>query len=724
MNKILAIDDKADNLVTVSALIRNLLPGTEVIAVQSGREGIAAAERELPDVIILDVKMPEMDGFEVCRLLKSNDATKHIPIILLTAIKTDVPSRIHGLELGADAFLTKPIDETELVAQINVMLRIKHTEDLLRMEKELLEVMVEERTEALTKERDFIKSLEDASPAYYVALGPEGGVMTMNRAMLAALGTVNDRARGLDFFEGFVHEQDREMARRAFSLMMENRKTPTVEFGLVAEDGRDLLVEWQGRPFYAKGGALEFVFFVGIDITERKRLEKIIMNDSEKERNRIGQNLHDGLGQHLAGIAFKSEILKLKLRERSAESNEDVDEIIMLVNQAIDQARDLAKGLCPVDMSAGGLRSALEDLRNNTSRLFGVNCLLDWDEMVSIEGDMEGSHLYYIAKEAVNNAVRHGKARNILISMGLMEGSAAMRITDDGIGIPENTDEAIGMGLKIMRYRAWIIGSSFEAKRSPGGGTEVACVIRGAAWKEDGALPEDLKMRFLSERNDHRARILVVDDHPIVRQGLVQIINREEDLFVCGEARSAEEAIRLVSRLEPDMLTVDISLEGSSGLDLIKAMKSRYQGLPVLVLSIHDESIYAERAVRAGARGYIMKQEAPQTVVSAIRTVLSGGQYLSDNLKKTLLNRDFFGEPSGRAAPEEVLTHREFEIFQLIGQGLGNRHIADRLNISVKTVENIRDKIKNKLNIESASDVARFAIQWTIEKTKPEGKGN
>ncbi len=159
MSKILAVDDKMDNLIAISALLRNLIPECEVIVAESGQEGFQKATSELPDVILLDIKMPGMDGYEVCRRMKADSMTSHIPVIMITAIKTDIESRIKGLDLGADAFLSKPIDESELVAQVNVMLRIKKAEDMLRHEKDLLEEIVFERTKALRKSESELRNL-------------------------------------------------------------------------------------------------------------------------------------------------------------------------------------------------------------------------------------------------------------------------------------------------------------------------------------------------------------------------------------------------------------------------------------------------------------------------------------------------------------------------------------------------------------------------------------
>ena len=615
MSTILAIDDKQDNLITISALLDSLIPGCTILTALSGPEGIETAAGRRPDVIILDIKMPGMDGFKVCSLLKSREETRHIPVILLTAIKTDIESKVRGLEIGADAFLTKPIDEMELIAQINVMLRIKKAEDLLRKEKDLLGELVAERTaeleksrNELIKERDFIKSLDDSSPAYYAAVNPDGTVMTMNRSMLAVSGYQLRDVKGGEF-TGHVAGHDRKRMQETVDRLKKGLNADPVTVSMGAGDGRHFMVEWHGKPFFTVDGALDFVFFVGIDVTERKRLEKVIMEDNERERNRIGQDLHDGLGQHLAGISFKSEILKLKLKDRGIRESEDVQEIINLVSQAMNQARDLAKGLCPVDMEGGGLRGALEDLKGTVEEENGVSCLLNWDENVRIERDIESTHLYYIAREAVNNAVRHGKSKNIMISVARGENAVVLKVADDGRGMPGEDERGPGTGIGIMQYRAWMIGAAFSIESRPGTGTTICCTLHeGDPMPEKGA-----RLRDGAGRTDMKGKagVFIVDDHPIVRQGLIEIINREEDLFVCGEARNADEAMTLIARNSPDLLIVDISLQGTSGIDLIHAVKNRYGSLPVLVLSIHDESLYAERSIRVGARGYVMKQEAP-----------------------------------------------------------------------------------------------------------------
>ena len=206
-------------------------------------------------------------------------------------------------------------------------------------------------------------------------------------------------------------------------------------------------------------------------------------------------------------------------------------------------------------------------------------------------------------------------------------------------------------------------------------------------------------------------RVFLVDDHPMVRERLGQLIDRETDLVVCGEAASSKEALQEMPGAQPHLIVVDISLKDSHGLELIKDLKLLYPNIPILVLSMHDESLYAERVLRAGARGYITKQEATTKVLVAIRKILSGEVYLSEHMVGRLLNRCTHGPPFG-GSPLECLADRELEVFHMIGRGMATRQIAEELHIGVKTVESYRARIKEKLNLDSGAELVRHSIQW------------
>jgi DNA-binding NarL/FixJ family response regulator len=211
---------------------------------------------------------------------------------------------------------------------------------------------------------------------------------------------------------------------------------------------------------------------------------------------------------------------------------------------------------------------------------------------------------------------------------------------------------------------------------------------------------------------ENKTQILIVDDHPIVRQGLAALINHENDLAVCGQAEDSQQALRAIRELTPNMALVDISLKETSGLELIKNIHARHPNLPVLALSMHDETVYAERALRAGAMGYIMKQEATENVILAIRKILGGELYLSVRMTSRMVRKLVGGQTETLGSPLESLTDRELEVFHLIGQGCGTRQISERLHLSVKTIETYQAHIKAKLNLANAGELLQYAIQW------------
>jgi DNA-binding NarL/FixJ family response regulator len=223
-----------------------------------------------------------------------------------------------------------------------------------------------------------------------------------------------------------------------------------------------------------------------------------------------------------------------------------------------------------------------------------------------------------------------------------------------------------------------------------------------------------------SDRGD-KARVMLVDDHPIVRQGLANLIDAEDDLMVCGQQADAREALDAIPEARPDVVLIDISLGERSGLELVKDIRGRFPELPMLVLSMHDESLYAERALRAGARGYVMKHQATEKVMQGIRSVLQGELYVSETIAARMIKGNV-NTKLGDENPLQRLSDRELEVFMMIGNGMGTRDIASKLILSVKTVEAHREHIKEKLNLKNGTELMRLAVQYTLEEapgTKP-----
>jgi DNA-binding NarL/FixJ family response regulator len=215
-----------------------------------------------------------------------------------------------------------------------------------------------------------------------------------------------------------------------------------------------------------------------------------------------------------------------------------------------------------------------------------------------------------------------------------------------------------------------------------------------------------------AEPKDNRKRILLVDDHAVVRFGIAQLINRQSDLVVCGEEEDARKALDAIIRLKAELVIADLSLKDSSGLELIRNIKAQFPSIPILVVSVHDETVYAEIAFRAGALGYLMKQEALEKIVTAIRRVLSGSVYVSDALGAKMLQQQVRGHTDVQQPAIKSLSDREVEVFHLIGQWKKTKEIAGELHLSVKTVEYYREQIKRKLNLKDASELTQYATAW------------
>jgi len=219
-------------------------------------------------------------------------------------------------------------------------------------------------------------------------------------------------------------------------------------------------------------------------------------------------------------------------------------------------------------------------------------------------------------------------------------------------------------------------------------------------------------MKATKKAAQAQTKILIVDDHPMMREGLAQLISQQPDMMVCGEAESASQALEGISTQKPDVAIVYISLKGASGIELIKNLKSLRPSVAIIVLTMHDESLYAERALRAGARGYIMKRETAKRIIAAIRDVLEGKLYVSERLTKLFAEKFVVGQTTTVSSPIEQLSDRELEVFQLIGQWKKTKEIAHELHLSIKTVEYYREQIKQKLSLNGSVELTHYATSW------------
>ena len=331
--------------------------------------------------------------------------------------------------------------------------------------------------EALQEERNVVSAILHTVGALVVVLDPEGRIIRFNRACEQTSGYSFAEVAGQKIWDLFMVPEEVERFKSDFQQLCSDQLPSDYEGYLVKRDGARRLIAWSSTVLPGNDGAPTYIIATGIDITERRHLETTILEVSGREQRRIGQDLHDGLGQHLTGIAFMSKVQEQKLMEKSLPEAGDAAKIVKLVNEAINKTRELARGLLPVVSDAQGLMSALQQWAGEVEDLFGVSCRFQCFTPVLIHDDTVATHLYYIAREAVNNAIKHGHGSQIVIRLAADQEQGALTITDNGSGFADIPANNAGMGRHLMNYRARVIGGSLEIQRAAAGGTMVTCIF-------------------------------------------------------------------------------------------------------------------------------------------------------------------------------------------------------------------------------------------------------
>ena len=331
--------------------------------------------------------------------------------------------------------------------------------------------------EALQEERNVVSAILHTVGALVVVLDPEGRIIRFNRACEQTSGYSFAEVAGQKIWDLFMVPEEVERFKSDFQQLCSDQLPSDYEGYLVKRDGSRRLIAWSSTVLPGNDAAPTYIIATGIDITERRHLETTILEVSGREQRRIGQDLHDGLGQHLTGIAFMSKVQEQKLMEKSMPEAGDAAKIVKLVNEAIHKTRELARGLLPVVSEAHGLMSALQVWAGEVEDLFGISCRFLCFLPVLIHDDTVATHLYYIAREAVNNAIKHGHASQIIIRLAADQEQGALTITDNGSGIKEATANNAGMGRHLMSYRARVIGGALDIQGVAAGGTAVTCLF-------------------------------------------------------------------------------------------------------------------------------------------------------------------------------------------------------------------------------------------------------
>lgn len=452
--KVLLVDDDENSYLLTRRLLSKLQAFFEVEWAPNYEAGLAAIARKKHDVYLLDYRLGARNGLD---LLKEALALGcEAPIIILTTENPEVDTR--AMKLGAADFLNKDrLDSALLERSIRYSINQFSTLRTLREREAQLASFMQNVPGAF-----YMKDLEGR----YVYVN-ETWEKVFHRRDANWLGKTDD-----DLWPRPLAQKFKEANRRTIAEKRVLETTATIEqaggvhYWLVTTFP---ILNEQGSPIMVGGAA--------VDITEQKHLEKQIQEVSEQEKRRIGQDLHDGLGQYLTGIAFMSRLLQRKLAEKQLPESADAEKIATLVNKTVFQARDLARGLCPVELENNGLHAALQDLSATAEKLFSIACTVKCDPGVRITDNNTALHLYRIAQEAINNAIKHGRAQQVDLSLVQSTGTITLVIKDDGVGLPKHESKSNGIGLRVMNYRAGMIGASLTIENQRAGGTMVSCQL-------------------------------------------------------------------------------------------------------------------------------------------------------------------------------------------------------------------------------------------------------
>lgn len=452
------VEDDALVAMGIRAMVERLGHGP-LYVFANAEEALANLELLRPRLVLMDIMLgPGMDGLAAAKEIMSRQPC---PVIVTTAF-TDETHVEDAMKAQVFGFLVKPITQRQLASAIALAqdrFERFRTESARRRQAE----------DAAEAERSRLLSLMEALPAFVCLVGPEHDIRYGNRRFHDLFGDPGDRP----CYQS-LHGRSQPCPDCDVMLVLREHRLCEHEWSLAA--GRAFHV--YDYPFTDVDGS-PLVLRLGMDITERKRLEREILDVARAEQQRIGQDLHDTLGQQLTGISFLAKALEQKLATRLPAEAGQAALISQMMNEAIGQTRFLARGLSPINLKAGGLAKAFQELAANVETIFGIACGSEVDEEIAIADEATATHLYRIAQEAVNNAVKHGRPSRIDVRLSRRDGMIRLSVDDDGVGLPETLESVEGLGLRIMSYRARMIGGSLEARRAEGGGTRVVCTFCG-----------------------------------------------------------------------------------------------------------------------------------------------------------------------------------------------------------------------------------------------------
>ncbi len=452
--RVLLVDDDEDAYILTRHHLSKIHEGLHLDWASSYEQGLETIQKAAHDVYLLDYRLGGRTGLDLLREALALGCKE--PIIMLTAENPLVDAE--AMRLGAADFLNKDRLDAALLER-SIRYSIKHFKTL----------------RALRESEAQLASFMQNVPCAVYMKNLQGRYVYVNETCAKVFHRK---------FEDWIGKTDADIWSKPTAnkfksidqqILQEKRTVETTE-SVAQEDGFHYWLTTK-FPILDERGSPTMLGAAAIDITEIKRLEKEIQQISEQEKRRIGQDLHDGLGQYLTGIACMVKVVEQKLATKGLPEAADVRKITNMVNETIFQARDLARGLCPVELETNGLQAALQELTGNVEKLFKVRCEFITPQFVSVYDNAVAVHLYRIAQEAINNAIKHGKAESITVSLATANGQISLSVKDTGVGLPKNSGRAKGMGLRVMNYRAGMIGATVSIQSPAEGGTLVSCTV-------------------------------------------------------------------------------------------------------------------------------------------------------------------------------------------------------------------------------------------------------
>jgi PAS domain S-box-containing protein len=660
MPKILAIDDKQDNLIVLAAMLAHLMPECVLVTALSGPEGLRKAEAEQPDTILLDVKMPGMDGYEVCKTLKTDPRTSHIPVIMATAVHTDPQSRARGLETGADAFLTKPIEGVELVAQIRAMLRIKQAEDRLRQEMQLRDRVIDHKIIELKASDERYRELVEGTQDLIIQTDGQGNLLFANSAAQAILCARPEDCLGRSAFS-FVHADDREETRRRFFDLASRRAVRgNFENRQVGCDGKEYCISWLSNFHYNGAGGLRFVNSIGRDVTELKRT--VEQNIKLEEQLRQAQKM-EAIGTLAGGIAHDfnnilaviigyAEIVREALPPDSPAAN-DLREVLHagvrakdLVQQILTFSRRSSEQLSPLKLQHL-IKEDLKLLRATLPTTIDIRYDID-PHCGPVLADP--TRIHQVIMNLCTNAYHAMREKGGVLDVGLVpvvvtpENAAAEReirlrpgtyvrlaVSDTGTGMDAATLERIfepyfttkskgegtGLGLAVVHGIMQNCGGEISVSSRIGAGTTFHLYFP-VFDREPPPAEEQTDLPLQTGRE----RILVVDDEEPLATLFKQMLERLG--YQVRAFTDSEEALHAFSRNPRhfDLLFTDMTMPKMTGEQLARQVLDIRPDLPVILCTGYNEMMTAEKAEELGIARLVMKPVRQQELALIIRKVL------------------------------------------------------------------------------------------------------